>query len=130
MPTPPILVAAVAVIVDKSKMLVWETPDRFLELPGFIVARTEKAIRSLTETIRKLELSSVPQQTLYLRQVSLFGARRKSVLALVRVIHVKSEKTPSFQKGRYEAFSKLQENQRASPLTRLIAQWMTRIYSF
>lgn len=119
-----LLAAGIAIIIRQAKMLVWETPEGYLELPGFIFAKAEEAGRSIEELLAKLKLGDVPQQTLYLISITL-PTPSKKVPALVRVIHLKKVGDVSFPHAFFESLLELQTSERASNLVSIVARWMT-----
>ncbi|MFW9831388.1 MAG: hypothetical protein ACFFD8_06400 [Candidatus Thorarchaeota archaeon] len=116
-----------AIIMGKSKMLVKETLEGYLELPGFILTKAEEAIRSIEKFLVKLDLADLPAQTLYLTQVPLAKSPNKKVTAVIRVIYVNQANKISFPEMKFKGISQLPNNKQASNLTRLVAQWIGQI---
>jgi hypothetical protein len=124
-PRPLILATAIAIIADKSKMLVTENADNTPELPGLVIATDEKAVQKLETLIEKLDVADQPQQTLYLNNVRMDDHRQKPVTVIVRIIHVETEKIPTILDGHFLSLTKLRVSEQVSPLVRTVAQWMS-----
>jgi hypothetical protein len=124
-PSPLILATAIALIADKSKMLVTENADNTLELPGLVIATDEKALQKLETLIEKLDIADQPQQTLYLNNVRMDEHRQKPVTVIVRIIHVETAEIPTLLDSHFLSLAKLRVLEQASPLVRTVAQWMS-----
>ena len=124
MPATPLLAAALTIVVRNKKMLVKENEDGELELPGLVIATEEKAVQSIQDLIEKMGLSELPQQTLYLTNISISGSRPKKIPAIIRVVPVKKTLSLDFPKMLYEPLSKIECDDQATALTRAVAQWL------
>ena len=125
-PQSSVLATAVALIIDKAKMLVRETSKGTFELPGLKVASNDNALQNLETLVHKLDVGEQPQQTLYLSQFPIDESRKKSVPVIVRIIHVNTTEVPSFLEGTFHPLSKLRGHTHASALTQAVAQWLSK----
>ncbi len=125
LPASSLLAAALGVILKKKKMLVKETSQGFLELPGYNIAKPEEAIRRIQELTVTLNLSDLPQQTLYLTKISIADSKTKKTPAIVRIIHVSPATNLNYPNAWFESLTKLQTDDRASTLTKAVAQRLT-----
>jgi hypothetical protein len=121
----PVLATAVALIMNKSKMLVCKTSEGILELPGLKVTSQEKALQNLEAFLKKLDLGKLPQQTLYLSQLSISEARKRPVPVIIRIIHTKTAEVPSFLDGTFKPISTLRAGTQTSSLTQVVACWLS-----
>lgn len=124
MPATPILAAALTIVVRNKKMLVKENKDGQLELPSLVIASEEKAVQSIQDLIEKMGLSELPQQTLYLTNISISGSHPKKIPAIIRVVPVKKTLSLDIPKTFYEPLSKIECDDQATALTRAVAQWL------
>lgn len=106
-------------------MLIIESKNNTLELPGLIITTNEKALQNLETLIEKLDLVDQPKQTLYLSSVRIEEHRQKPVTVVIWIIHVETAKIPSLMDGHFLSLAKLRVHQEASPLVRTVAEWMS-----
>lgn len=118
------LATALAIITEETKMLVWRNTEGNFELPGFVVAKEEKALQSLEEFISKLNLDKMPQQTLYLTAVLTGDLGSKRIPAVVRIIRLPEGSKFALDKAFFEPCSRIITRKRVSPLTKLVAEWI------
>ena len=125
-PSPSHLAVAVAIVVGNKKMLVCEDEEGYIELPGFVIVPEEKAQEAFQKLNAQMGLTEKPQQTLYLTNISVSKSKKKQLPALIRVTHFDKSPQFDFPKARFEPFSKLVCDDRATALTVAVAEWITR----
>ena len=124
MPDSSLLAAAVGIVLDNKKLLVLENSEGQLELPGFILADEEKAVKSIHEFIQKFSLDRQPQQTLYLTAIHPTKSAKKKVPAIVQFIHLTTTQKFDITNTWYEPITKLLKDKRGAPLTQIVIQWL------
>jgi hypothetical protein len=124
-PDSSILAAAVGIVLENKKLLVWENLEGQIDLPGFILADGEEAIRSMHEFIRKFNLDGHPQQTLYLTALSPTKSIKKKVPAIIRLVHLPFTVKLDIPNTWYEPLTKLSKDERITPITRIVTKWLT-----
>ena len=124
-PRPLALATAIAVIAEKSKMLVYENTKKSLKLPGLIIASSTKALQSLEELLERSDFANKPQQTLYLNHFTMEEHQKKPLTVIVRIVYVETEDIPSALDGHFRSLVRLRTQPQASSLVRTVAQWIT-----
>jgi hypothetical protein len=115
-----LLIAAVAVILGGKRLWVHESPQAKLELPGYIVAKAEKAVIHLNKFLSELRIADLPHETLYLTAVKTEQNPRRKATALVRLIHCTKKPDIELPNHRFETFKELSEHEQASSLTKIV----------
>lgn len=119
-----LLIAAVGVIVRGKRLWVQESPQASLELPGYLVARGEKAVIHLNKFLSDLELQDLPQETLYLTAVTIDQKPSRNATALVRIIRFTKKPDLELPNHRWATLKDLLEDEQASSLTKVVARWL------
>ena len=126
MSTSGLLATAVGIILREKMLLVCLNSKDLWELPGFFIAKAEEVVLHLNEFLSNLNLTELPQQTLYLSDISLTRERRKKVTGLVRIIHFQRDTQIELSKCQYQPIKLLAEDARSTGLTKALAHWLTR----
>jgi hypothetical protein len=125
LPQSGLLATAVGIIVSDKKLLICETPQGQRELPGFIVAKPQEAIKYLNQFLSRWSLSELPQQTLYLSEVTLNHDLRKKVTGVVRILRFSHKLNLKLPNGQYWLIEQLLQDEQSTALTKAVAGWLS-----
>ncbi|MFX1318038.1 MAG: hypothetical protein ACFE9D_04055 [Promethearchaeota archaeon] len=116
-----LLIAAIGVILRDKRLWIHESAQSSLELPGYIVAKSQEAVIHLNRFLSELGLQDLPQESLYLTAVNIDQKPSRKATALVRIIRF--VKKPEFElpNHRWATLGELLENEQASSLTKAVA---------
>lgn len=120
-----LLATAVGIVVGEKRLLICETPKGHLELPGFLIAKAEKAIAHLNKFLSQLGLSELPQQTLYLPQVALTPDTKNKITAVIRILRFPKKRELKLPNCHYEYLEQLLTDDQATALTKAVAGWIS-----
>jgi hypothetical protein len=123
-PATPLIAAAFTIVLGNKKMLIRVNDDEELELPGLVIASEEKAVQSIQDLMKKMGLDGFPQQTLYLTKIQTSSSKTKKTPAFIRVVPLEKTLSLNFPKAKFKPVLKVECDDQATALTRVVAQWL------
>lgn len=124
MPDISLTLTALAIVTGTNKLLVLQTTKGHYELPGFFIGKSDPALQALSHLIEKLDLDRYPQQTLYLIKAPIPKASKKDVFGIIRIVFIPRASPVDLPKSQFELLSKLINDERITPITRTVVNWL------